>query len=226
MTKATRPPNAQLPAAKPSLDGLAKAINAAHAEAGRMFQAGVGHAIECGELLLKARALVPPGGWEAWVKTHTNLSPRSCSGYMRLARLPDRQRVADSGVPLREALRALAGEGTKRATATSQRRASAAARTKSMKPLALERELERIRRQTGIDKGDGDLGLLRQEPQYQARQSKIDALRAEGEELIEGANDMQRRLEHDLRAELERRSNQPPALPALNGAITLRERPL
>lgn len=71
-------------------------------------------AIAAGEMLNKAKSMVPHGGWNEWLTLHCVLAPRTASSYMRLAKqfaeLPDsnRQRVAD--LPVRKAVQAICAE--------------------------------------------------------------------------------------------------------------------
>ena len=66
------------------------------------------HALNAGDLLLKAKKKVAHGGWLDWLKENCHFSERTAQGYMRLSReLPQledskAQRVAD--LPLRDAL--------------------------------------------------------------------------------------------------------------------------
>ena len=92
------------------LAGLASRINAAHAEVKATFLSGVEKAVNVGQLLIKAKALVSHGQWESWVESNTAVTPRACSGYMRAARNweqsdeANRKRVSDLS------LRAFLGE--------------------------------------------------------------------------------------------------------------------
>jgi phage N-6-adenine-methyltransferase len=97
--------------ADPRLAELVADIRAAHRACGTATRAAVGHARDAGRLLLEAKALVPHGGWGAWVRAHAGCSERTAQLYMQLARAwpalaGDPQRVAD--LALRDAARALA----------------------------------------------------------------------------------------------------------------------
>jgi hypothetical protein len=80
---------------------IATAINAAHAGLEAAKSEAVQCAAECGKLLAEAKATVPHGKWDTWVKEHCAFSPRTAQLYMRLARFlegaspAEAQRVAD-----------------------------------------------------------------------------------------------------------------------------------
>ncbi|MCJ2048691.1 DUF3102 domain-containing protein [Methylobacterium sp. J-070] len=107
---------------------IASAINAAHAGVEAAKREGARYAVECGRLLAQAKETTPHGGWDAWLRLNTTVSPRTAQLYMRIARhvegdLAKAQRVA--GLSMREA----AGE------ATGPKRAAAA-----RKPLSPQAE--------------------------------------------------------------------------------------
>lgn len=93
------------------LPGLANKINEATTAAESHARSAMQYALIAGELLIKAKVLVPHGEWQQWVEANCTIAPRTASAYMRLAtrlhELPDaeRQRVAD--LPLRDAIRAI-----------------------------------------------------------------------------------------------------------------------
>lgn len=92
---------------------IASAINAAHAGVEAAKREGARYAVECGRLLLEAKETVPHGGWDAWLRLNTTVSPRTAQLYMRIARHVEgdpakAQRVADLSV--REAAAEAAGE--------------------------------------------------------------------------------------------------------------------
>jgi hypothetical protein len=62
---------------------LAERIEAEHQAAIGAARTAIEHAVECGKLLLKAKAQVGHGGWLAWLEAHT--SARQSQRYMRLA---------------------------------------------------------------------------------------------------------------------------------------------
>ena len=85
---------------------IASAINAAHAGVEAAKREGARYATECGRLLSQAKDTVPHGGWDAWLRLNTTVSPRTAQLYMRIARHvgddpAKAQRVA--GLSLREA---------------------------------------------------------------------------------------------------------------------------
>jgi hypothetical protein len=87
------------------LDTLASQINAEHAKVRELAVSAVEHAARCGELLLQVKAKLPHGQWLPWLREHCEVSPRAAQGYIRLARIPNAQRV--SHLSLRGALKAL-----------------------------------------------------------------------------------------------------------------------
>ncbi|GJD47241.1 hypothetical protein AFCDBAGC_5134 [Methylobacterium cerastii] len=96
---------------------IAGAINAAHAGVEAAKREGARYAVECGRLLAQAKETVPHGGWDAWLRLNTTISPRTAQLYMRIARHVEgdpskAQRVA--GLSVREA--AAEATGPKRAT--------------------------------------------------------------------------------------------------------------
>ena len=64
---------------------LGAEINDTHAQA--MLHAGeaMSHALRCGDLLIKAKATVPHGGWLPWLRQNIAFSDRTAQAYMRLA---------------------------------------------------------------------------------------------------------------------------------------------
>lgn len=94
------------------LPELALAINRAQQSIESAISQALGHAIEAGQALIDAKALVKHGEWQTWLKGNCTVSDRTARNYMRLAReMPklspqERQRVAD--LPLREAVAAIA----------------------------------------------------------------------------------------------------------------------
>jgi hypothetical protein len=95
---------------------IAGAINAAHAGVEAAKREGARYAVECGRLLAQAKDTVPHGGWDAWLRLNTAVSPRTAQLYMRIARHVEgdqakAQRVA--GLSVREA--AAEATGPKRA---------------------------------------------------------------------------------------------------------------
>lgn len=88
---------------------LTAAIRHEHEAASTAARSALGHALEAGRLLSEARAVIPHGGWESYVRDECDIAPRTASLYLRLhrnrARLPNRQRAAELSV--RQAARLL-----------------------------------------------------------------------------------------------------------------------
>ena len=87
---------------------IATAINAAHDKVETAKREGTRYAMEAGRLLIEAKATIPHGSWDDWLKSNVTFSPRTAQLYMRLVRTTDddpakAQRVAD--LPLRQAAR-------------------------------------------------------------------------------------------------------------------------
>jgi hypothetical protein len=85
---------------------IACPINAAHAGVEAAKREGARYAVECGRLLAQAKDTVAHGGWDAWLRLNTTVSPRTAQLYMRVARHVEgdpakAQRVA--GLSVREA---------------------------------------------------------------------------------------------------------------------------
>jgi hypothetical protein len=99
------------------LDSLATYINESHRSCLECSRNAIGHAVEAGELLLKAKALVGHGRFENWIKKFTKLSPRTARAYMQVGkRWPEltkakRQNAAD--LTIRDALAELASTSKK-----------------------------------------------------------------------------------------------------------------
>jgi hypothetical protein len=88
---------------------ITAAIRQEHEAASTAARSALGHALEAGRLLEEAKAAVPHGSWEAYVRDGCNIAPRTASLYLRLHRnrdrIADRQRGADLSV--RQAARLL-----------------------------------------------------------------------------------------------------------------------
>ncbi len=83
------------------LADLGTEINDTHAQAMLHAGAAMNHALRCGDLLIKAKATVPHGGWLPWLRQNIAFSDRAAQAYMRLATKfgPDkRNAVADLSV--------------------------------------------------------------------------------------------------------------------------------
>src|SRR5262245_13673057 len=68
-----------------TLGQLAKQINAAHTAGEAALDSVLGLAREAGELLIRAKKLVPHGEWLAWIKANFPFSQQTASVYMRIA---------------------------------------------------------------------------------------------------------------------------------------------
>jgi len=89
---------------------LVVAIRREHEAASAAARSALEHALECGRLLAQARAEIPHGGWENYLRDVCGIAPRTGRLYLRLhehrGRLENRQRVA--GLTIREAARLVA----------------------------------------------------------------------------------------------------------------------
>ena len=104
---------------------IATAINYAHDKVETAKREGTRYAMEAGRLLIEAKATIPHGGWDDWLKANVTFSPRTAQLYMRLVRITGddpakAQRVA--GLPLRQAARNTR-KGRKPAIDTNQEQA-------------------------------------------------------------------------------------------------------
>jgi Protein of unknown function (DUF3102)/ParB/Sulfiredoxin domain len=68
-----------------ALAALGVRIEAAHQQAHDHARSAVDHALECGQLLLEAKAALEHGQWLPWLSTHTTVGPRQAQRYMQLA---------------------------------------------------------------------------------------------------------------------------------------------
>lgn len=94
---------------------LTAAIRREHEAASTAARTALGHALEAGRLLAEAKAAIPHGRWEQYVRAACDIAPRTASLYLRLHRhrdrLPNRQHVAELSV--RQAARLLEQPRTK-----------------------------------------------------------------------------------------------------------------
>ena len=92
-----------------SPEALTAAIRQEHEAASTAARSALQHALEAGRLLAEAKATMPHGSWESYVKESCGIAPRTASLYQRLHlhrdRLPNRQHVAELSV--RQAARLL-----------------------------------------------------------------------------------------------------------------------
>ena len=84
------------------LYSLAQRINAEHRACATAVNAALEHALNAGDLLLKARDCCPRGTWEAWTKENFEGSLRTAQAYMRVARCREEVEAAkaQSSAPL------------------------------------------------------------------------------------------------------------------------------
>jgi hypothetical protein len=108
-------------AAATRLPALAEQINREHGLCRASWRDSLQHALIAGRLLTEAKAQVPHGEWLDWLRTNFDGSERAAQGYMRLAREPNPQRVADTS--LRQALQALANRRRRRLDERARERA-------------------------------------------------------------------------------------------------------
>lgn len=92
-----------------SPEALTVAIRHEHEAVSTAARSALEHALEAGRLLAEAKATIPHGSWEAYVKDVCGIAPRTARLYQRLHRhrdrIPNRQHVADLSV--RQAARLL-----------------------------------------------------------------------------------------------------------------------
>lgn len=85
---------------------FAAEANRAHADVERYASLAVRRAMDCGQLLVEVRGLLPHGQFEPWVRANCKFSLRSARRYMHMARLadelPDIEREL-AGLSLRQA---------------------------------------------------------------------------------------------------------------------------
>jgi hypothetical protein len=68
-----------------ALSELAQAIDREHQAAHAAARTALQHALECGRLLLQAKAALPHGQWLPWLEANTSVTARQSQKYMRLA---------------------------------------------------------------------------------------------------------------------------------------------
>jgi protein gp37 len=62
------------------------------------LHASAASAIEAGRMLIVAKAMLRHGDWLPWLRVHVEISGRTASDYMRLARNPNSQHAADLSI--------------------------------------------------------------------------------------------------------------------------------
>jgi hypothetical protein len=95
-----------------ALPDVAQAIDREHRAAHQAARTALEHALECGRLLIEAKAAVPHGDWLPWLEEHTTVGARQAQNYMRLTRrraeIEDANAQRDSHLPIRDAIALLA----------------------------------------------------------------------------------------------------------------------
>ena len=81
-----------------ALTGLARRINAEHEATRASIQKGLEHALNAGELLEEAKAIIPHGHWLPWLKDNCSFSERTAQLYMKVAR--ERERLGAESASL------------------------------------------------------------------------------------------------------------------------------
>ncbi|MDP9480097.1 MAG: DUF3102 domain-containing protein, partial [Actinomycetota bacterium] len=90
-----------------TLQVIASRINEEHRACEKAVGAALGHAINAGELLTKAKEGVPHGSWGAWLADNFEGSERTAQAYMKVYRRRDEIRNGAADLSLRGALREL-----------------------------------------------------------------------------------------------------------------------
>lgn len=128
-------------------------IKAAHEACLASLQAGLEHAIRCGEYLTRAKELVP-GQWAKWVEKHCDFKIRTATNYMRVYR--HRKRVPKE-MSYRQAVAALVARKKKApdTTAAPTARATAA--------VVTQKALDKVIGEYAHSIGDGKIFLRRDE---------------------------------------------------------------
>src|SRR5260370_3938757 len=80
-----RVPAARAERASAVIPDLVARIHAEHAEVESALRSSVQHAINCGELLIKAKELTPHGKSADWLTDNLKFSDRLAQAYMQLA---------------------------------------------------------------------------------------------------------------------------------------------
>ena len=92
-----------------ALPDLAERINALHGQALAAAHTSIERAIECGRLLLQAKASIGHGGWLDWVEANLSFGDRQARKYMRVAANGEEivKRNCGSDLGINEALKLL-----------------------------------------------------------------------------------------------------------------------
>src|SRR4029079_8036463 len=109
MAVATKKPTK---ATEGKLHDLAARIEQHHQAACEAHASAIDNAIDCGKLLIEAKAKLKHGDWLPWLEEHTSVSTRQAQKYMRLAEhkgeLLAGKYAPGSHLPLNEAIAQLA----------------------------------------------------------------------------------------------------------------------
>jgi transcriptional regulator with XRE-family HTH domain len=96
-----------------SLDEIVETVNREHQLAVQAGMSMVNHALAAGDALARAKAMIPNGEWEQWLRaSFPEKTPKQLRLYMRLAKYRDRVEAANPPT-LSAAQRLLAGEAIK-----------------------------------------------------------------------------------------------------------------
>jgi hypothetical protein len=99
-----------------SLADLAVRIREEHAATATALKHGIDHAMNAGDLLIEAKALLKHGQWLPWLDKHCLMSQRTAQLYMRLAKARpevEAQKRNVAYLPVREAVALLAAPAAK-----------------------------------------------------------------------------------------------------------------
>lgn len=97
-----------------ALQDLAARINREHQAAEKCAASAVDHARACGSLLLEAKRQVARGEWLPWLEANVTVTVRMAQNYMRLsaelAKMSHENAKRVAHLPIRDALRSIAGD--------------------------------------------------------------------------------------------------------------------
>jgi Protein of unknown function (DUF3102)/DNA N-6-adenine-methyltransferase (Dam) len=121
---------------------LAVRIEAEHQAAIGAARTAIEHAVECGKLLLEAKAQIGHGGWLPWVEANLSFGDRQARKYMRLAQHFDQIGSQNADLTLDQAVALLASP--KDASHTLQVMGSSASPEWYTPPRIVERVVETL----------------------------------------------------------------------------------
>ena len=84
-----------------NLTDLAERINAEHAASEDHAKSAIEHALQCGQLLIEAKAQVKHGQWLPWLEANCTVKERQARNYMRLA--DNWEAIESKSAPVRNA---------------------------------------------------------------------------------------------------------------------------